>query len=131
MGDLIREKSDESIRESLGDREEVLAEYLISRNRSFQDLPGNIPLSVCAETVDGEFAGFISGGVFETGISRRLVAVANIIWVEKKFRGMGITRHLIDDFSKNAITRKAERIIFDDLDEKVRISLIAAFKSFG
>ncbi len=111
--DLTNEKSDESVRESLGDREELLAEYLISRNRSFQDLPGNIPLSVCAETIDGEFAGFISGGMVETGVSRRLVAVGNIIWVEKKFRGMGLARHLIDSFSQNAEVQRCERIIFE------------------
>ena len=110
---LIREKSDESIRESLGDREEVLAEYLISRNRSWLNVPGNIPVSVCAETVDGEFAGCITGCMVETEVSRRLVVVCNIIWVEKKFRGMGLARQLIDDFSKNALLLKAERIIFE------------------
>lgn len=110
---LTNEKSDESIRESLGDQEELLAEYLISRNRSSFNIPGKIPVSVCAETADGEFAGCISGEMVETGVTRRLVVIANVIWVEKKFRGMGLARHLIDDFSKNAIARKAERIIFE------------------
>ncbi|MCK5200423.1 MAG: hypothetical protein KAR21_18835, partial [Spirochaetales bacterium] len=110
---LIREKSDESILESLGDQEVIIAEYLISRNKFCMDVLDNTSISVSAETVEGEFAGCINGGIIEAGDIRRIVAVANAIWVEKKFRGMGLARQLIDDFSKNAILLKAERIIFE------------------
>ncbi len=110
---LITEKSYESIRESLGEQEVVLSEYLIRRNRAFMNVPGYRPLSVCAETVDGEFSGLISGGLAETGVSNSLVAVVNNIWVEKAFRGMGIAKHLIDNFSQNAIDQGCEKIIFE------------------
>lgn len=110
---LIDEKMDESIRESLGNNEEILADYLLSRNKSWLKVPGNTPLFVCAETVDGEFAGFISGGLVETGIVRHSIAVANVIWVETRYRGMGLARHLIDNFSKNANAKKCAKIIFE------------------
>lgn len=110
---LIREKSAESIRESLGEPETVIAEYIISKNKSWLDLPGNIPVSISAETIDGEFAGCISGGIFEAGAARHIIAVGNVLWVEKKFRGMGLARQLIDDFLKNALLLKAERILFE------------------
>ncbi len=110
---LIKEKSDESIMESLGDQEIITAEYLISRNRSFLNISGNIPLVICAETADGEFAGFISGGIIKTGDTRSIIAIANTIWVEKKFRGMGLARHLIDNFSQNAVAAKCKKLIFE------------------
>ena len=70
-------------------------------------------MSVCAETLDGEFAGSIKGGIIKTGDNDRIIALANVIWVEKKFRGMGLARHLIYNFIQNAILLKAERVIFE------------------
>ena len=87
---LITEKSDESIRESLGEQETVFAEYLISKNKFWLDIPGNTPVFVCTETVDGEFAGCISGGILEAGDTRRIVAVANAVWVEKNSEEWGL-----------------------------------------
>jgi GNAT superfamily N-acetyltransferase len=110
---LIDDKSEQSIRESLGDQEKILADYLIVKNKSWLNIPGNTHVFVCAETIDGEFAGSISGGIIEIGDTHGFIAVANAIWVEKKFRGMGIARQLIDDFSKNAVLLKVERIIFE------------------
>lgn len=110
---LIVEKSAESIRESLGDPETVIAEYLISKNKSWLDLPGNMPVSVSAETIDGEFAGCISGGIIEAGAARHIIAVGNVIWVEKKFRGMGLARHLIDNFSQYVMNHKADKLVFE------------------
>ncbi len=110
---LVREKSEESIRESLGSEEADIAEYLISKNNSWLTLPCNTPVSICAETLDGEFAGSIKGGIFKIGDTESIIAFANVIWVEEKFRGMGLARQLIDDFSKNAVLLEAERIIFE------------------
>lgn len=110
---LINAKSGESIYESLGSRETDLAEYIISKNQSFLALPENTDLSVSAETLDGEFAGSIKGGIIKTGKNKSFLALANVIWVEKRFRGMGLARHLIDYFSENAINRNCKKIIFE------------------
>ena len=110
---LIVEKSAESIRESLGEREAVIAEYLISKNKFWLDIPGNTHVFVCAETVDGEFAGCISGGIIEAEDTHIIIAVANVIWVEKKFRGMGLARHLIDNFSQYVMNHKADKLVFE------------------
>jgi len=110
---IIREKSAESIRESFEDKKDLLGDYLIDRIEMFSDIPGNIPVFACAESLDGTLAGVIGGLLVRTGPSRRMVAVVNIIWIEKKFRGLGIARHLIDLFSKNALENKAEKLIFE------------------
>jgi len=112
-GNIINEKFDESIRESQGDQGSVLAEYLIRKNRSWLAIPGNLPLCICVETLDGEFAGSISGGIIAVGDMHSSVAVANVIWVEKKFRGMGLARHLIDLFSQKAKSEGCEKLIFE------------------
>jgi len=110
---LIEVKSYESILESLGESETDIAEYLISKNKSWLALPGIIPVFICAETLDGEFAGSISGGVGKVEDNNSIVAVSNVIWVEKKFRGMGLARRLVDNFSKNAVLLKADKLIFE------------------
>lgn len=111
--DLIDKIIKESIRESIGDNDAVIAEYIISKNESWLASPGIIPVSISAETASGEFAGNISGGIMWTGDSSGFIAVASVIWVEKKFRGMGLARHLIDTFSQNAKNKKCERIVFE------------------
>jgi len=110
---IIREKSAESIKESFEDKKDLLGVYLIDRIDMFSDIPGNIPVFACAESLDGSLAGLISGILVRTGPSRRMVAVVNAIWIEKKFRGLGIARHLIDLFSKKALENKAEKLIFE------------------
>ncbi len=111
--ELINEKSNESIHESLGENEVDIAEYLISKNNSLLALPGNIDVFVCAETLDGEFAGSIKGGIIKTGENNSIIGVANVVWVEKKFRGMGLARHLIDAFSQNVRVEGCKKIIFE------------------
>ncbi|MCK5673819.1 MAG: GNAT family N-acetyltransferase [Spirochaetales bacterium] len=111
--ELINDKSEESIHESLGEQDGDIAEYLICKNNSLLALPGNIDVSICAETLDGEFAGCIKGGIIKAGDNESILAVANVIWVEKKFRGMGLARHLIDKFTQNAENKKCEKIIFE------------------
>ena len=110
---IIIEKSSESIRESLDEENSLLVEYLISKNRSCLKIPGNDFISVCAESIDGEFAGFISGSIFKSDNINNLLAVSNVVWVEKKFRGMGVARHLIDSFLENAKDLGCEKIIFE------------------
>ncbi|MCD6396490.1 MAG: GNAT family N-acetyltransferase [Spirochaetaceae bacterium] len=110
---IIREKSTKSIKESFEDKKDLLGDYLIDRMEMFSDIPGNIPVFACAESLDGELIGVIGGIFVRTGTSRRMVAVVNTIWIEKKFRGLGIARHLIDLFSKKALENKAEKLIFE------------------
>ena len=110
---IIKEKSAESIRESLEEENSLLGDYLISKNRSCLKIPGNNFVSVCAETIDGEFAGVICGSIFKSDNSSNLLAVSNVVWVEKNFRGMGLARHLIDAFLENAEALGCEKIIFE------------------
>lgn len=110
---ILKEKETESIRESLEGQKDILAGYIIGRNKLLLDFPGNVSVSVCAETVEGEFAASISGVIVKTDTPGAMVAVATIIWVEKKFRGMGISRHLIDKFSKIVNVQKCEKLIFE------------------
>lgn len=110
--DLIAQKSAEAIRESLGD-DYLLAEYLLCKYKSFAENPENTPVFVCAETVVGEYAGHIGGSIIKTECSGHIFAVSNIIWVEKKFRGMGLARHLVDLFTQNANSKSCEKLIFE------------------
>lgn len=112
LKELIDRKSNESILESLGEKEADIAEYFIKKNNTWLSLPDTFPIRICAETLEGEFAGSISGGIIKTEKNKSIV-IANAIWVEKKFRGMGLARQLIDDFSKNAVLLKADRIIYE------------------
>jgi hypothetical protein len=110
---VIAEKAIKSIYESLSQEESILAEYIITKNRLFTDMPDNSPLMVSVESANGEFTGFINGRIIEVKSSNCVLAVCNNIWVEKQFRGMGLARHLIDEFSKNAVNLNAEKIIFE------------------
>ncbi len=111
--DLIKCKAEVSIRENLDKRGKGIADFFIKRNILFLESPGVEALSVYAETLEGEYAGSITGGSFSDTDSDTKLGVVHSVWVEKKFRGMGLARHLIDQFLKEAVNRSIKTVLFE------------------
>ncbi len=111
--DVFKEKYSEAVNESLSGLDSFYADYIISRNEYYSNLPGNIPLLICAETISGEFAGFISGYIFKSNLNPSSFALANAVWVEKLYRGLGLAKSLIDKYFILAQKNNAEKIIFE------------------
>jgi len=110
---LILPKSSEAVQESLGEEDTIIADYVISRNRIIHDQSGSRHVFISAETVGGDFAGFISGLVIGQEPSSCIISVVDIIWVEKIFRGLGIARRLVDEYSKNVRVAGVKRIVYE------------------
>lgn len=108
----------EAVHESFPESDSFYTDYIISRNKYFANLPGNTPLLICAETINGEFAGFISGYIINPDFSGSSFAVANAVWVEKIYRGLGLAKSLIDQYFVLALKNNAANLIFELADTK-------------
>ncbi len=111
--DLIKRKSEEAVRECMDSGTAAVTDYILKRNEGFFNQPGVTSLSVCAETPEGELAGVIYGGTAGSFISGSKLGFVISIWVEPVFRGMGLARHLIDEFIREAAARSVDTVIFE------------------
>ncbi len=110
---ILKVKYPEAVHESFPASDAFYADYFIGRNEYLINISGNLPLIICAETGNGEFAGFISGYMVKDGFSDDPFALVNAVWVEKIYRGLGLSKSLIDQFFVLAKKNNAEKLVFE------------------
>ncbi len=110
MDKIVAKAAIKALNESVGELSSSLREFLIST-----EVPGagnhEDTEVIYAETPLGDFAGCIAGVYHELDYS--LVLDIRFVYVEPQYRGLGLSRLLIDRINERAVEKKVAEVVIE------------------